>query len=444
MAKLETLQEDFEFGGIDSGKWTSFGGSQVNIGTNLDLEITSSLAGNYIGLNSIATYDLTGSYAFVQLTSVGNQSIVSWEVYPIYLIADANNKIFIRISGNTVQPIKVVAGVTTNIGVGVAYNVATMKWFRIREASGTTYFEYAADPTSTWTLITSTANPITVTALTMEFLCGTWQAESSTTMAKFDNFNLTPGQMQFNWKGYAWNKRIHAGAASNNQSWSPNNISGPDANNYLTFQITNAGSSPIACEIFSVKRGWGYGIYTIVVGTELDNIDHRNAFGNLFTFDFTAYPGYKEIDVAEVRDYNSHPNIRILNSHVWNNGGVATFTTNDMDIPNDIVHTHRAIWEPGKITFDSFSGVGITGNNYFHTVQTDNIPVPGLERCHINIWNNTGVANYQNAPAMSVVVQDFSFVPLTKRNTATGRVGTTSRSAVPNRVATSRSIVTNW
>lgn len=409
---MEDLKEDFEFGGIDDGKWSSSGSSQVVIGTALNLQMTSALAGNYIGYNSIATKNLTGSYAFIQLVDAGNQSIPSWEVYPIYLFADTNNKIFIRIATNSVQAIKVVAGVTTNVGSPITYNPSTMKWFRIRESAGQTYFEYATDPTATWTAITANiANPITVTALTVEMLIGTWEAESSITTAIFDNFNVTPGQNQFTWKGLVWNKRIHAANASNNQTWSSDNIVVPNSDDYIKLRLSNNGAAPIGCEIFSAKRGFGYGTYTMVVATELDNVGHPLAFGGMFTFDFTAPPDYKEIDVNETRDYNSNTNKRILKNHVWNNAGSRVFITDDMDVPTTIIQTHRLIWTPTGLTFDSFLGQGIGGTNYFNAVHSTHLPTPGLERVHFNTFVDPSITGFAAVNPVDIIIRDFSFVP---------------------------------
>lgn len=407
-ALIETLQDDFEFGGIDSGKWTATNG-QVVVGTNLDLEISGNASGNYISLNSITTYNLTGSSIFIQLTNAGDQSITSWEVYPIYLVADANNKIFIRITGNIVQAIKVVANVTTNVGSGITYNSSTMKWFRIRESAGTTFFEYAADPTSTWTVITSLANPITITTLTYEVLCGNWQAEASTTTAKFDNINVTPASLQFTWSGKTWNKRIHAGPPANNQTWSSSNITGPDGSGYLTLSLTNpSGTSPIGCEIFSAQRGFGYGTYTAVIATRLDNIHPASCFGGMFTFDFTSPADYKEIDIHETRDKGQGTLKNVLHSHVWDNGG-ATFISDIGTMTSDVVQTHRLIWTSASLIFDSFAGSDPLGTPYFSSTHTTHMPTPGLERVHFNTFVDVAISGFGTVPALNIVVRSFSF-----------------------------------
>lgn len=408
---METLQDNFDFGGLDTGKWSTWGSNTIAIGTNLDLEMTSQSGANgYGGLLSLITYDLTSSYAFCQITDVGSQ-VTGLEVYPVELTT-GSNALSIMISENIVYARKKISGSYTTVGSTVAYDSLTMKWFRVRESGGTTFWEYAADPTSTWTTIASVSNPITVTALTGGITLGTWQTISVTT-AKYDSFNVLPNQYIFTWSGYSWNKRIHAGDPANNQVWSASNVSGPDGSGYLTLNLSNAGSAPIGCEIFSVQRGFGYGTYTSIIATELDNIGHPIGFGGMFTFDFTAPPDYREIDVHETRDYNGLTNKQILHSYVYNNSGSRQFVVDNIDISSNQIQTHQLIWKSNKVTFDSFLGSGVSGTNFFHTEQTgSNIPTPGLERVHFNIFVDPTISGYLTVTPIGVVVRSFSFMPL--------------------------------
>lgn len=410
---MQALQEDFDFGGLDVGKWSTFGSTPITIGTDLDIQLTSLIGGGYGGLVSIVTdYDMTSSYAFSQLTDAGNQALTSWEVYPVEL-AYTDNSVSIMISGNTIYARKKVATVSSTVGSTVAYNSAVHKWFRIREASGTTYWEFATDPAGSWTEIANAANPITMTSLTGGITIGTWQAEASTTTAKLDNFNVLPGSLQFSWKGYTWNKRIHAGDPADHKTWSTSNITGPDGSDYMTLKLTNAGgNAPIGGEIFTDTRGFGYGVYTTTIGTRLDNSHAAVVFGGMYIFDFTVPPAYREIDVNEVKTYGANPNKRILHSHVWDNTGVGTFITDDMDVPSDAVQTHRLIWLSDILVFDSYLGTGTEGTHYFHTEQTTHLPAPNLERVHFNVWVDDDISGYAAATAIDVVVRDFTFSPL--------------------------------
>mgnify|MGYP003348841826 CR=1 FL=1 len=69
------------------------------------------------------------------------------------------------------------------------YNATSMQWVRIREASGTLYFEYAAGSTSpgTWTVLASTANPFAMSAVSFRISAGANTTVSDT--ARFDNIS---------------------------------------------------------------------------------------------------------------------------------------------------------------------------------------------------------------------------------------------------------------
>lgn len=134
--------------------------------------------------------DFTGGSASIQVTDAGNQALASWEVYPLQLNVDASNSIQFVISGDVVYAKKKIAGSTSTVGSSIAYNSTTMKYFRIRESAGVTYWDYSIDGT-TWINLASAANPLAVTAMYPQIFAGTYSAEGSTTVASFDDFVLT-------------------------------------------------------------------------------------------------------------------------------------------------------------------------------------------------------------------------------------------------------------
>lgn len=187
MALFETITDNFDDNSIDTGKWTTYGSNVSE--TSQQLQVTTTLAGDYAGVQTLATYDLTGSSVRVQLIDAGNQSLASLEVYPGLLQIDSNNYVTWLVAGGNIAAYKKVAGVATSL-YSAAYSSSTHQWFRIRESGGTTYWDTYDG--STWTNRHSATNPITVTALYADLQVGTWAAELSTTTVKFDNFNLGP------------------------------------------------------------------------------------------------------------------------------------------------------------------------------------------------------------------------------------------------------------
>lgn len=134
------------------------------------------------------TNNYTGGYAKIKVESAWNQSLWSWEIVPIRLSLNTTNFVEFLITNNTVYARKTVAWTNTNITT-IAFNSTTMKFFRIRESSWTTYWDYSQD-WSSWTNLTSQANPIAVTSLYYGMIAGTWNAEVSTTSATLTNVEL--------------------------------------------------------------------------------------------------------------------------------------------------------------------------------------------------------------------------------------------------------------
>ena len=76
-----------------------------------------------------------------------------------------------------------------------------------------------------------------------------------------------PGPVaSFAWKGFNWQKRFWGGAPQYNQSFDAANVSSPDANGYVTMNLSNpTGSAPAGAEFQSSRQGFGYGTYSTTV-----------------------------------------------------------------------------------------------------------------------------------------------------------------------------------
>ncbi len=189
-----SISDDWSSGSINTAKWDNWSSSHASVVSN-QLQISSSLSSGYYGVDSAvgsASEDLTGSYVSNQLVSAGNQSLTSWEVYPILITKNGatNNQLLFYVSGNTLHASKVVSGTLTDLHTAT-YSSSTHKYFKIRESGGTTYFDTSSDGI-TYTNFASTADPFDITHVNVGPMVGTWQTESSTTTATFDNFNITP------------------------------------------------------------------------------------------------------------------------------------------------------------------------------------------------------------------------------------------------------------
>lgn len=187
MALISTLTDNFDDNSLDGAKWTDGGGTAE---TNQQLEITTTTAANNVrGIYSNSLYDATGSSMSIKVVDAGNQDLVTYRCYPCWLYISGLENIFLYINQNTIYAAYGNYGSGTTVA-STAYVAASHKYFRIREASGTTYWDYSADGIS-WSNLGSVANPYTMTNFEVDI--GTFtNSELSTTVAKFDDFNILP------------------------------------------------------------------------------------------------------------------------------------------------------------------------------------------------------------------------------------------------------------
>ena len=205
----------------------------------------------------------------------------------------------------------------------------------------------------------------------------------------------------FAWKGFNWEKRFWGGAPQYNRLFDAANVSNPDANGYVTLKLTNpTGEAPVAAEFQSTRQGFGYGTYRTTVAKNLSILQKEVVWGCLFTYDPLAEPGYNEIDLCEASAWGggaaygeSWP---VSQGHgYWFDAtkppGQGNNTVN-FNVTASPITTHRMVWEPGKLTFETFAGEGFTGTLLKRTVlQGTTVPVPAREQVHFNLWVTGGV-----------------------------------------------------
>jgi len=189
-ASISTLTDNFNDNSIDAAKWVSFVSGTGSIAeTNSQLELTVTTSAGVARLRSVSAFDLTGSSVTAKIIDIANYTSSSLYFAPIWLRLDGSNEIAVDINEEGIRCRYLVAEAET-ISEIITYVPATHKYLRIREASGTIYWDYSTDGI-TWTNITSAANPITITSLYPQIELDT-SAEASTTTAKVDDFNILP------------------------------------------------------------------------------------------------------------------------------------------------------------------------------------------------------------------------------------------------------------
>lgn len=215
-----------------------------------------------------------------------------------------------------------------------------------------------------------------------------------------------------------------------NGNWDPANISGPDGNGYITLSVTYTGGALYGAEMFTDLTNFGYGTYTIVVGSRLDTLPKTGVFGGLFTYSDTgtgnAAVTNNEIDVNETSAWGEATSVSTSHNYFVNSSSVKTGTDDPYTTTADTVTTHVMTWTPTSLTFDSYVGTGTGGTNLKHTVATTNVPDPseGSQFLDINAWIfGDGSISPTSGDTFSVIVRDMSYTPYVEPSGGSNKTG---------------------
>lgn len=185
MALAETLRDSFNTN--TTGQWSSFSTGTKTFANDSYMHTTDGVNGDYGSSQSTASYDLTSSYFFVQLVSIGSGA-ANTDCQPLIAQIDVQNLLNLSVNNGVIQCFKKVTNVQTQVGSNLTYDPKVHRWFRLRESGGNTFWDYSTD-SNIWVNITSTANPIAVTALFIGMGGGQFGVVAATTFI-FDNFNV--------------------------------------------------------------------------------------------------------------------------------------------------------------------------------------------------------------------------------------------------------------
>jgi hypothetical protein len=232
-----------------------------------------------------------------------------------------------------------------------------------------------------------------------------------------------PGPVgDFAWKGLNWEKRWWSGAPNYNKRFDPANVSSPDANGHVTMTLSNpTGAATIGAEFNTTRHGFGYGTYSTTIEKDLTTLQKEVVWGCLFTYDPAVAPGYNEMDLCEASSWGGGSNYGqvwpITQGHgYWFDASKGPGVGNDtaiFGVTNHLILTHRMVWEPDRLTFETFAGEGYGGPLLKRTVmQGPNVPEPARETIHFNLWvTDGGGGDPAQVKPEKVVVRDFSFTP---------------------------------
>lgn len=143
------LSDDFNDNSIDAAKWYSYGVVEESSG---QLSITAESENSIGYISTLSDHSLIGGGVSVELISAGNQALATLICIPLDIasaVADSGDEASWTVFGGDIYAFKETAG-----GGGVyladqVYNSVTHKYLRIRESSGTIYWDYSSD-SQTW------------------------------------------------------------------------------------------------------------------------------------------------------------------------------------------------------------------------------------------------------------------------------------------------------
>ena len=188
MAKFSEFTDTFD-NGVRTSRWPRRGQNVSWDAANKAavLNINTDYSGGIDTAPNV--YDFTGSAIYFKLTFGPITS--TFEVY-CALTLDANNYIQMFVSSNSFSCQKVVAGTITN-ALSTPYIPSQHgPWWRMREASGTVYFDVSGDGIN-WVNMASTPDPTwSLTALSFSIYCGSADTTPGPSNLIVDNVNVVP------------------------------------------------------------------------------------------------------------------------------------------------------------------------------------------------------------------------------------------------------------
>jgi hypothetical protein len=222
-------------------------------------------------------------------------------------------------------------------------------------------------------------------------------------------FALALRSVQFS--GRTWYVKSSSGRVGpgpNYFSDSPSNV-WVDDQGRLHLKITKVKNQWHCAEVIS-EDVFGHGTYTWELDSPVDSLD-RNVVLGLFTWGAVP-PDYGEIDIEFARwgSRRAYPN--------------AQYVVQPFDLPGHMVRfdwppnlpqsTHRFLWAPEGVLFESFIGHGAAASDllYVWPYAQGGQPIPSdTENARMNLWLYQG-NKPSDGQTVEVIIKSFHFEPL--------------------------------
>lgn len=183
---VATLADTFSGTGINLSKWDVYPGApRVTQNERLLVSPAASATG-YYGVISKQRYLFDENALFVEIA--GRTSASTTAETQLILELDPQNNITLGATGTSLHMRHKTAGI--NSDTFVPFDAAAMRWWRLREAGSSIYFETSPDGLA-WTVRRTVAKTFDLSGVKVILQAGTWQQVSSPGTAQFDNLNTT-------------------------------------------------------------------------------------------------------------------------------------------------------------------------------------------------------------------------------------------------------------
>ena len=270
------LADDFA-GTTASPQWYSYanaGGSVAQSGGDLVVTLQASQPVGYSGYDSSWTYDLRNSRVFVEVPQT--TSVATHAQTDIQILGDNNEAFTILEEAGSLEAQKFVGAAQTMLG-STTYSPSQHRWWQIREAAGTLYFETSPDGV-TYTQFATAPTPSWAFAVDVTLEAGAYQTETNPGSARFGQIN--GGTPSGTWcKASTQRDNFNSGTIGRDwaSSYATNGCTYAEAGGNLTFTL--ASNKTQDCGLVT---GAGYDLTGDAVFTALTTTPIANA--NIFTF----------------------------------------------------------------------------------------------------------------------------------------------------------------
>jgi hypothetical protein len=205
--------------------------------------------------------------------------------------------------------------------------------------------------------------------------------------------------------GYDWAVRT----AVSDHGGEPNSYDSANAwtdeHGYLHLRMDKRNGQWSCAEV-SLTRSLGYGTYKFVI--EDTKPMHPSSVLGFFTWDNSRSEGFHnefDIELSQWDDPKAK-NAQYAVQPFYVSENLARFNA-----PSGIV-THSFVWEPGKLSFQSFQGeVSSSGGQISGHRFVSGVPAPAEETMHIDLYEFHH-AEHSSSPPVEVVIRSFNFTPL--------------------------------